>query len=193
MKRILLLITLLLLSGCAVTQKAGVEFKPEKVESKMQKEFDTISPPANGKKVSVADTSACPRYCGRLIKGVNAKAKTPDWMVRRLERSGLHSISAIVDITNYVLLELGQPMHAFDANKLNGDIQVRWANQAEAITLLNQQTVKLDKDMLVIADNSGAIAMAGVMGGQSTAVSDETSDIFLESAFFTPEIGRAHV
>mgnify|MGYP006274149383 CR=1 FL=1 len=142
---------------------------------------------SDSKKVSVADTSACPRYCGRLIKGVNAKAKTPDWMVRRLERSGLHSISAIVDITNYVLLELGQPMHAFDANKLNGDIQVRWANQAEAITLLNQQTVKLDKDMLVIADNSGAIAMAGVMGGQTTAVSDETSDIFLESAFFRPD------
>jgi len=142
---------------------------------------------ADSKKVSVADQSACPRYCGRMIKGVNAKAKTPDWMIRRLERSGLHSISAIVDITNYVLLELGQPMHAFDANKLNGDIQVRWANKAEEITLLNQQTVKLDADMLVIADKSGAIAMAGVMGGQSTAVSDETADIFLESAFFTPD------
>lgn len=142
---------------------------------------------ADSKQVSVADQSACPRYCGRMIKGVDAKAKTPDWMVRRLECSGLHSISAIVDITNYVLLELGQPMHAFDANKLNGDIQVRWAKPAEEITLLNQQTVKLDKDMLVIADNSGAIAMAGVMGGQSTAVSDETTDIFLESAFFTPD------
>lgn len=142
---------------------------------------------ADAKKVSVADADACPRYCGRVIKGVNAKAQTPDWMVRRLERSGLHSISAIVDITNYVLLELGQPMHAFDANKLSGDIQVRWAKPAEEITLLNQQTVKLDQDMLVIADNSGAIAMAGVMGGQATAVSDETIDIFLESAFFTPD------
>ena len=141
----------------------------------------------DSKQVSVADQSACPRYCGRMVKGVNAKAQTPDWMVRRLERSGLHSISAIVDITNYVLLELGQPMHAFDANKLKGEIQVRWANQAEEITLLNQQTVKLDKDMLVIADSSGAIAMAGVMGGQTTAVSDETRDIFLESAFFTPD------
>lgn len=142
---------------------------------------------ADAKKVSVADADACPRYCGRVIKGVNAKAQTPDWMVRRLERSGLHSISAIVDITNYVLLELGQPMHAFDANKLSGDIQVRWAKPAEEITLLNQQTVKLDQDMLVIADNSGAIAMAGVMGGQATAVSDETIDIFLESAFFTSD------
>ena len=142
---------------------------------------------ADSKQVSVADAQACPRYCGRVIKGVNANAQTPAWMVRRLERSGLHSISAIVDITNYVLLELGQPMHAFDANKLNGDIQVRWANQGEEITLLNAQTVKLDKDMLVIADHSGAIAMAGVMGGQSTAVSDTTADIFLESAFFTPD------
>ncbi|NCA27242.1 MAG: phenylalanine--tRNA ligase subunit beta, partial [Methylophilaceae bacterium] len=96
---------------------------------------------ADSKQVSVADQSACPRYCGRMIKGVNAKAATPDWMVRRLERSGLHSISAIVDITNYVLLELGQPMHAFDAAKLNGDIQVRWAKPAEEITLLNEQTV----------------------------------------------------
>ena len=142
---------------------------------------------AESKAVSVADKEACAIYSGRLVKGVNAQATTPAWMVRRLERSGLHSISAIVDITNYVLLELGQPMHAFDANKLSGDIQVRWAKPAEEITLLNQQTVKLDKDMLVIADNSGAIAFAGVMGGASTAVSDTTQDIFLESAFFTPD------
>ena len=121
------------------------------------------------------------------MKGVNATAQTPEWMVRRLERSGLRSISAVVDITNYVLLELGQPMHAFDAAKLQGDINVRWASQDEAITLLSEQEVKLDKDMLVIADNSGAIAFAGVMGGQSTAVSNATTDIFLESAFFTPD------
>jgi phenylalanyl-tRNA synthetase beta chain len=151
-------------------------------------EFDAVSPQHQDiKKVSVVDAEACARYCGRLVKGVNAKASTPEWMVRRLERSGLRSISAIVDITNYVLLELGQPMHAFDAAKLQGDISVRWASQGEAITLLNEQEVKLDKDMLVIADNSGAIAFAGVMGGQSTAVSDATTDIFLESAFFTPD------
>ena len=142
---------------------------------------------AQSKAVSVADEEACAIYSGRLVKGVNAQATTPAWMVRRLERSGLHSISAIVDITNYVLLELGQPMHAFDAAKLSGDINVRWASQGEEIVLLNQQTVKLDKDMLVIADNSGAIAFAGVMGGASTAVSDSTQDIFLESAFFTPD------
>ena len=150
--------------------------------------FDAVSAQHQDvKKVSVVDAEACARYCGRLVKGVNAKAQTPEWMVRRLERSGLRSISAVVDITNYVLLELGQPMHAFDAAKLQGDINVRWASQGETIALLNEQEVKLDKDMLVIADNSGAIAFAGVMGGQSTAVSDATTDIFLESAFFTPD------
>jgi len=150
--------------------------------------FDAVSAQHQDvKKVSVADADACARYCGRLVKGVNATAQTPEWMVRRLERSGLRSISAVVDITNYVLLELGQPMHAFDAAKLQGDINVRWASQGETIALLNEQEVKLDKDMLVIADNSGAIAFAGVMGGQSTAVSDTSTDIFLESAFFTPD------
>lgn len=150
--------------------------------------FDAVSAQHQDvKKVSVADAEACAHYCGRLVKGVNAKAQTPEWMVRRLERSGLRSISAVVDITNYVLLELGQPMHAFDAAKLQGDINVRWASQGETITLLNEQEVQLDKDMLVIADNTGAIAFAGVMGGQSTAVSDTSTDIFLESAFFTPD------
>ncbi|MEY3410433.1 MAG: phenylalanine tRNA synthetase, beta subunit [Pseudomonadota bacterium] len=150
--------------------------------------FDAVSAQHQDvKKVSVADAEACAHYCGRLVKGVNAKAQTPEWMVRRLERSGLRSISAVVDITNYVLLELGQPMHAFDAAKLQGDINVRWASQGETIALLNEQEVQLDKDMLVIADNSGAIAFAGVMGGQSTAVSDTSTDIFLESAFFTPD------
>lgn len=142
---------------------------------------------ADTKAVSVADQQACAIYSGRLVKGVNAEATTPAWMVRRLERSGLHTISAIVDITNYVLLELGQPMHAFDAAKLSGDINVRWASQGEEMALLNQQSVRLDKDMLVIADSSGAIAFAGVMGGATTAVSDSTQDIFLESAFFTPD------
>ena len=137
--------------------------------------------------VSIADQEACAIYSGRLVKGITAGATTPAWMLRRLERSGLHSISAVVDITNYVLLELGQPMHAFDAAKLNGDIHVRWASQDESITLLNQQTVKLDQDILVIADDSGAITFAGVMGGASTAVSAGTQDIFLESAFFTPD------
>ena len=140
------------------------------------------------KQVMVAEASACPRYCGRLISGINAKAKTPEWMVKRLERSGLRSISAVVDITNYVLLALGQPMHAFDAAKLNGDIQVRFANALEPLLLLNDQAIELKADDLVIADASGAIALAGIMGGKSTAVGDETTDVFLESAFFVTSI-----
>lgn len=139
------------------------------------------------KTVNVQATNECPRYTGRMIQGVNAQAKTPDWLVRCIERSGVRSISAIVDITNYVLLEMGQPLHAFDANKLQGGISVRLAKADEAITLLNQQEVKLHPDMVVIADDSGAIAFAGVMGGASTSVSDGTTDVFLESAFFTPD------
>ncbi len=144
-----------------------------------------VSAPA-GKNVLVDAKEACPRYCGRVISGVNANVATPTWMKRRLERSGSRSISAIVDITNYVLLELGQPLHAFDLAKLNGDIRVRFARPAEQIALLNDQTAELQTDMLVIADDSGAIALGGIMGGSTTAVSDSTTDIFLESAFFTP-------
>lgn len=129
---------------------------------------------------------ACPRYCGRVISGVNATAATPDWMKRRLERSGLRSISSLVDITNYVLLEMGQPLHAFDLNKLSGDVVVRFAQAGEKIELLNEQVAELQSDMLVIADNSGPVALAGIMGGSTTAVDDTTRDIFLESAFFAP-------
>lgn len=139
------------------------------------------------KAINVEAKNECPRYAGRMIQGVNAQATTPDWLVRCIERSGVRSISAIVDITNYVLLEMGQPLHAFDANKLQGDVTVRLAKIDEAITLLNQQEIKLHPDMVVIADNSGAITFAGVMGGASTSVSDDTTDIFLESAFFTPD------
>lgn len=140
------------------------------------------------KQVRVDAPQACPRYCGRIINGVNAQAATPEWMMRRLERSGLRSISAVVDITNYVLLEMGQPLHAFDLAKLAGDVSVRFANAGEKIGLLNEQVAELQDDMLVIADNSGAIALAGIMGGSSTAVSDGTTDVFLESAFFLPAV-----
>jgi phenylalanyl-tRNA synthetase beta chain len=138
--------------------------------------------------VHVQAQEDCPAYFGRVIEGLNAQTKTPDWMIRNLERSGIRSISAIVDITNYVLLELGQPMHAFDLNKLSGDIQVRFAQAGEQLKLLNDTEVKLKTDDLVIADNSGAIALAGVMGGEPTSVTDSTTDIFLESAFFTPDV-----
>ncbi|MDD5180032.1 MAG: phenylalanine--tRNA ligase subunit beta [Gallionellaceae bacterium] len=138
--------------------------------------------------VKVEAAEACPRYSGRVITGVNARAATPDWMVRRLERSGLRSISAIVDVTNYVLLELGQPLHAFDLAKLNGGITVRFARADEKIKLLNEQTIALESDMLVIADANSAVALAGVMGGAASAVDDATADIFLESAFFAPGV-----
>lgn len=138
--------------------------------------------------VKVAASEACPAYYGRVIEGVNAQASTPDWIIRNLERSGLRSISAIVDITNYVLLELGQPMHAFDLAKLNGEVNVRFAAKNEQIKLLNETQVKLAADDLVIADNSGAIALAGIMGGESTSVNAASATIFLESAFFTPDI-----
>ncbi|GAB3243505.1 phenylalanine--tRNA ligase subunit beta [Chitinimonas naiadis] len=131
---------------------------------------------------------ACPRYAGRVVQGVDAAAATPDWMKRRLERSGIRSISALVDITNYVLLELGQPMHAFDAAKLQGDIVVRMAQAGEQLELLNGKQLALEADMLVIADAGGPVALAGIMGGQPTSVQlGETRDVFLESAFFAPE------
>jgi len=129
---------------------------------------------------------ACPHYVGRLIKNINAKAPTPLWMRERLRRSGIRSISAVVDVTNYVLLELGQPMHAFDLTNLSGGIQVRMAQAGESIILLDEQQVGLDEQTLVIADNNVPIAIAGVMGGLGTGVTKTTQDIFLESAFFAP-------
>ncbi len=137
--------------------------------------------------VAVDEPAACPRYCGRVLKGLNAAATTPEWMARRLKRSGLRPISAVVDVTNYVLLELGQPLHAFDLAKIQSGISVRFARPGEQLELLNQQTASLDSDMLVIGDTAQALALAGVMGGQASAVSDTTADIFLESAFFSPD------
>jgi phenylalanyl-tRNA synthetase beta chain len=136
--------------------------------------------------VKVETPQECPRYCGRVVRGVDARVATPAWMKQRLARSGLRSISAIVDVTNYVLLELGQPLHAFDLNTLCGGIMVRMARAGETLELLNGQTVSLQTDALVIADDRSAVALAGIMGGAATAVSDATCDIFLESAFFSP-------
>ncbi len=143
--------------------------------------------------VTVDAPGDCPRYIGRVIRGVNVKAETPLWMQEHLRRSGIRSLGPIVDVTNYVLLELGQPMHAFDLAKLNKGIIVRRAKQGEKLLLLNEQEVALDTETLVIADHKGPLAMAGVMGGEASAVSDTTVDIFLESAFFAPDsiVGRA--
>ncbi len=137
--------------------------------------------------VAVEATDACPRYLGRLINGVNARAQTPLWMQERLRRSGLRSLGPLVDVTNYVLIASGQPLHAFDAEKLTGGITVRWAKADEDLTLLNGQTIKLDNQALVIADDKQALALAGIMGGNNSAVSDETRAVFLECAFFAPQ------
>lgn len=137
--------------------------------------------------VTLEAPRACPRYCGRLVKGVNATAATPQWMTQRLARSGIRAISALVDITNYVMLELGQPLHAFDAGRLEGGIRVRQARAGEKLTLLNGEAPPLTPAFLVIADEAKAVALAGIMGGLDTSVSDGTRDVFLESAFFSPE------
>ena len=136
---------------------------------------------------------ACPLYCGRVISGVDARAATPDWMQRRLVRSGIRSISALVDITNYVMLELGQPLHAFDNMKLEGVIHARMATAGEKILLLNEQTLELQDDVLLIADDRRPVAMAGIMGGEDSGISLDTREMFLESAFFAPKAiaGRA--
>jgi phenylalanyl-tRNA synthetase beta chain len=143
--------------------------------------------------VSIAAETACPRYCGRVIRGINANAASPRWMVERLERSGLRAIHPVVDVTNYVLLELGEPMHAFDLAKLQGGIHVRMGRAGEQLALLNDQTITLAEDTLAIADDAGALALAGIMGGASSAVSESTRDIFLEAAHFHPDAiaGRA--
>ena len=140
------------------------------------------------KNVHIEEKSACPRYCGRIIKNVDNTKTLPDGIISRLERSNIKSISPIVDITNYVLLEIGQPLHAFDHDQLQGDVIVRFAKSEEPIHLLNDTKIKLSKKDLVIADNSGAIAFAGVMGGMSSSVTERTQSIFLESAFFDPNI-----
>jgi len=140
--------------------------------------------------VEVQASSDCPRYLGRVIKDINPKAETPVWMTERLRRAGLRSLSPTVDVTNYVLLEFGQPMHAFDLNKLNEKIVVRRANKNEKIKLLDESEVSLDDEILVIADNKAPVAFAGVMGGLDSSVTDETNDIFLECAYFQPDTIR---
>ncbi|HTD91261.1 MAG TPA: phenylalanine--tRNA ligase subunit beta [Burkholderiales bacterium] len=132
--------------------------------------------------------AACPRYCGRVIQGVNVKAPTPLWMVQRLARSGVRTISAVVDVTNYVMLELGQPMHAFDAETIEGSIHVRFAYASEPLALLNGETRELSEAFLVIADDKKALALAGIMGGVHSAVCNVTRNILLESAYFSPDV-----
>ncbi len=143
--------------------------------------------------ITLSAPQACPRYLGRVVRNVNVKAESPLWLRERLRRSGVRSIDPVVDVTNYVLLELGHPMHAFDNDVLDGNIVVRLAGTNEKLTLLDGQEITLQDDVLVIADEKKALAMAGVFGGEGSGVTENSKNIFLESAFFAPEAiaGRA--
>lgn len=136
--------------------------------------------------ITVEATDACPRYLGRVVKGINVKAATPLWMREKLRRCGIRSIDPVVDVTNYVLLELGQPMHAFDLNRLEGGIVVRMAKEGEKLTLLDGNEATLSADTLVIADQQKALAMGGIFGGEHSGVNEETQDVLLECAYFNP-------
>lgn len=153
------------------------------------------------RKVTVENKELCGRFAGRMIRGVNPKTKTPDWIVQRLARAGQRSISALVDLSNYVMLEMGQPTHVFDIDQLNGDITVRWAKAGESLELLNGQTVTLQgldsagkmQEAGVVADQKGPVALAGIMGGNHCAVNDDTKNIYIEAAYWLPSAiqGRA--
>ncbi|HEY5720268.1 MAG TPA: phenylalanine--tRNA ligase subunit beta [Gammaproteobacteria bacterium] len=159
------------------------------------------APPAAPVPATVDDTfpveleapEGCPRYVGRVLRGIDPHAETPVWMQERLRRSGIRSLGPLVDVTNYVMLELGQPMHAFDLKRLHGGIVVRWARPGEKLLLLDGREVELLPETLVIADHRQAVAIAGVMGGELSGIADDTDTLFLESAFFAPTAvsGRA--
>jgi phenylalanyl-tRNA synthetase beta chain len=159
-------------------------------------------PPARGERPSTISATVgvhldapagCPKFVGRVIRDVDNKAATPVWMRERLRRAGVRSISPVVDVTNYVMLELGQPMHAYDLAKLSGEIRARFGLAGEKITLLDGKTVEVQPDVLLITDGAGPVGIAGIMGGQRTAVGPETTDVFFEAAYFAPDavIGRA--
>ncbi|MGI9273155.1 MAG: phenylalanine--tRNA ligase subunit beta [Woeseiaceae bacterium] len=143
--------------------------------------------------VEIALPEGCPNFAGRVIRGIDPTAASPIWMTERLRRSGLRGISPVVDITNYVMLELGQPLHAYDLAHVQGTIRPRLAKKGEKVTLLDEKEVTASEDTLVISDDSGAIGLAGIMGGLSTAVSDKTTDVFFEAAFWPQQFvaGRA--
>ncbi|EHU2887928.1 TPA: phenylalanine--tRNA ligase subunit beta [Acinetobacter baumannii] len=149
-------------------------------------EIKSVDATITDEKKVVINTDGAPRYLGRVIKNVNVKASTPEWMEQALARSGIRTHSILVDVTNYVLMELGQPMHAFDLAKIEGTVHVRQAQPQEKLQLLNDQEVELQDDVMVIADDQKALAIAGIMGGLASSVTDDTTDIFLESAFFAP-------
>ncbi len=143
--------------------------------------------------ITLQDPADCPRFAGRVIKGVDVTAETPLWMMEKLRRCGVRSISVVVDVTNYVMLEQGQPMHAFDLARLDGEIIVRRGRKGEKLTLLDEQEIQLEPEAVVVCDASGPVALAGIMGGLASSVTDATQDIFFEAAFWSPPtiMGRA--
>lgn len=178
------------LSIAGLAREVGVLNRAEVTEP----QFDIVEPTAADTiSIDVKAPTACPRYLARIVRNVNAQAETPLWMQEKLRRCGTRSIDAIVDITNYVLLEMGQPMHAFDLAKIDGGIVVRMAEQGEKLTLLDGNEAELNSNTLVIADNTQALAIAGIFGGAFSGVSTETKDVLLECAFFAPDAirGRA--
>jgi phenylalanyl-tRNA synthetase beta chain len=148
----------------------------------------TVNPPVIDEvlPITLNAAQACPKYCGRVIREINPDATTPLWMKERLRRSGIRSLHPVVDVTNYVMLELGQPMHAFDLQRIEGSIDVRYGQNDETLILLDGQEITLSPDVLVIADQKQPLAIAGVMGGEESSVQATTTAIFLESAFFNP-------
>ncbi|MCC7216273.1 MAG: phenylalanine--tRNA ligase subunit beta [Burkholderiales bacterium] len=143
---------------------------------------------AGTRPVRVDAPEACPRFVARLIDGIDAKAPTPAWMKQRLERSGIRSISAVVDITNYVMIEMGQPLHAYDDRLLDGAIVVRFARDGEKLTLLNGQLLELVSDLLLVADEVKPLGLAGIMGGEHSGIADDTTRVYLEGAFWSPAV-----
>ena len=151
-------------------------------------EFKTLAAQVQDKlPVAVQAPDLCGRFSGRVVKGVNPKAQTPDWMVERLARCGQRSVSPLVDISNYVMFELGRPSHIFDLSKIQGGLQVRWGRANESLKLLNGNTVTVDDKVGVIADDSQVESLAGIMGGDATAVSDVTQNIYIEAAYWWPK------
>ncbi|WP_350978796.1 phenylalanine--tRNA ligase subunit beta [Shewanella sp. AC34-MNA-CIBAN-0136] len=171
------------LGMAGLAREVGVLNRQAVTEPSWEAVTATIDAPFS---INVVAPDLCPRYLGRVVKNINVKAATPLWMQEKLRRSGIRSIDPIVDITNYVLIEFGQPMHAFDLNALNGGITVRLADGVEKLTLLDSNEITVPSDTLVIADDKQAVALAGVFGGESTGVNENTQDILLECAFFAP-------
>ena len=161
------------LAGIAISPPPAA---PVPVKSRAQRE------------VRVEAVAACPRFVSRTIEGIDARAATPDWMKRRLERSGIRSISAVVDVTNYVMLELGQPLHAYDDRLLEGSIVVRFARPGEKLTLLNDQVLDLETDLLLVGDTAKPLGLAGIMGGEHSGINDTTTTVLLEGAYWSPGV-----